>query len=76
MIINKMPGKDELSMNKVKVVFWSGSGNTQAMADAVANGIRSADASIIGREGVIANNASDDDAISQCEDLGRALAQA
>ena len=29
-------------MNKVKVVFWSGSGNTQAMADAIANGIRSA----------------------------------
>lgn len=28
-------------MSKVKVVFWSGSGNTQAMTDAVANGIRS-----------------------------------
>jgi len=31
-------------MSKVKVVFWSGSGNTQAMADAVANGIKSAGA--------------------------------
>ena len=29
-------------MSKVKVVYWSGSGNTQAMADAVANGITSA----------------------------------
>ena len=27
-------------MSKVKVVFWSGSGNTQAMADAVANGMQ------------------------------------
>ena len=143
-------------MSKVKVVFWSGSGNTQAMADAVANGIRSAGAeaevttfdslspsdaanesaiafgcpamgvevleegtvepfmadyetkcngkkvalfgsygwgdgqwmrdwqdrlvaagaSIIGGEGIIANSAPDDDAISQCEDLGRQLAQA
>ena len=143
-------------MSKVKVIFWSGSGNTQAMADAVASGINSAGgeaeiasfssispadaanepviafgcpamgaevleegtvepfiadyetkcsgkkvalfgsygwgdgqwmrdwqdrlvaagASIIGGEGVIANNAPDDDAISQCEDLGRMLAQA
>ena len=29
-------------MNKVKVVFWSGTGNTQAMADAVANGLNGA----------------------------------
>ncbi|SHN48579.1 flavodoxin, short chain [Butyrivibrio hungatei DSM 14810] len=143
-------------MNKVKVVFWSGSGNTQAMADAVANGItsaggeaevttfdalspseaskdsviafgcpamgaevleegtvepfmeqyenicngkkialfgsygwgdgqwmrdwvdrlKSAGATIIGGKGVIANNAPDDAAISECEDLGRMLAQA
>ncbi|WP_026652386.1 flavodoxin [Butyrivibrio proteoclasticus] len=143
-------------MSKVKVVFWSGSGNTQAMADAVANGVKSAGgeaevltfdsisvndvandsviafgcpamgaevleegtvepfmetyetrcsgkkialfgsygwgdgqwmrdwqdrlkaagASIIGGEGVIANNAPDDAAVSQCEDLGRMLAQA
>ena len=143
-------------MNKVKVIFWSGSGNTQAMADAVANGIKSAGgeaqvltfdsvnpsdvandsviafgcpamgaevleeytvepfmeayeskcngkkialfgsygwgdgqwmrdwvdrlvacgASIIGGEGVIANNAPDDAAVSECEDLGRMLAQA
>ena len=35
-----------------------------------------AGASIIGGEGVIANSAPDDEAISQCEDLGRMLAQA
>ena len=35
-----------------------------------------AGAFIIGGEGVIANNAPDDDAVSQCEDLGRQLAQA
>ncbi|MCR5671018.1 MAG: flavodoxin [Butyrivibrio sp.] len=143
-------------MSKVKVVFWSGSGNTQAMADAVASGINgaggeaevitfdsispsdaaneaviafgcpamgaevleegtvepfmaeyetkcsgkkialfgsygwgdgqwmrdwqdrltAAGATIIGGEGVIANNAPDADAVSSCEDLGRQLAQA
>ena len=143
-------------MNKVKVVFWSGTGNTEAMAGAVANGVKSAGgeaelisfdsisvsdvagesviafgcpamgaevleegtvepfmadyenkcsgkkialfgsygwgdgqwmrdwvdrltaggASIIGGEGVIANSAPGDEAISQCEELGRALAQA
>ena len=143
-------------MNKVKVVFWSGTGNTEAMANAVASGIKSAGgeaelipfetvsvsdvsgesviafgcpamgaevleegsvepfmmdyenkcsgkkialfgsygwgdgqwmrdwqdrltaggATILGGEGVIANNAPDDEAISKCEDLGRALAQA
>lgn len=32
-------------MANIKVVFWSGTGNTQAMAEAVANGIKSAGAS-------------------------------
>lgn len=143
-------------MSKVKVVFWSGSGNTQAMADAVANGINgaggeaevttfdalsaadaakdtviafgcpamgaevleettvepfmaeyegfasgkkialfgsygwgdgqwmrdwqdrltSAGATIVGGEGVMANGAPDEDAISALENLGRQLAQA
>ncbi len=37
-------------MTDIKVVVWSGSGNTQAMADAVAEGIRAAggSASVIG----------------------------
>ena len=34
--------KDDNNMSKVKVLFWTGSGNTQAMADAVANGINAA----------------------------------
>ncbi|MBQ9589814.1 MAG: flavodoxin domain-containing protein [Butyrivibrio sp.] len=143
-------------MSSVKVVYWTGSGNTQAMADAVANGINgvggqaevttfdaitpdqaaaeaviafgcpamgaevleegtvepfmaeyetkcsgkkvalfgsygwgdgqwmrdwqdrlvAGGATIIGGEGVIANNAPDDTAIAALEDLGRALAQA
>ena len=143
-------------MSSVKVVYWTGSGNTQAMADAVANGINGAGgqaevttfdaitpdqaaaesviafgcpamgaevleegtvepfmaeyetkcsgkkvalfgsygwgdgqwmrdwqdrlvaggATIIGGEGVIANNAPDDTAVAALEDLGRALAQA
>ena len=33
-------------MSKVAVVFWSGTGNTEAMADAVAQGARSAGASV------------------------------
>ena len=33
-------------MSKVAVVFWSGSGNTEAMADAVAQGARGAGASV------------------------------
>ena len=143
-------------MSNVKVVFWTGSGNTQAMADAVANGINgagaqaevttfdaitpdqaaaeaviafgcpamgaevleegtvepfmaeyetkcsgkkvalfgsygwgdgqwmrdwaerltNAGATIVGGEGVIANNAPDDEAVAALEDLGRQLAQA
>ena len=37
-------------MSKVAVVFWSGTGNTQAMADAVAEGARAsgADVSVFG----------------------------
>lgn len=33
-------------MSKVAVVFWSGTGNTQTMADAVADGARSAGAEV------------------------------
>ena len=33
-------------MSKVAVVFWSGTGNTEAMADAVAQGARDAGASV------------------------------
>jgi len=33
-------------MNKVAVIFWSGTGNTQAMAEAVAEGARKAGADV------------------------------
>ena len=33
-------------MSKVAVVFWSGTGNTQAMADSVAEGARAAGAEV------------------------------
>ena len=33
-------------MSKVAVVFWSGTGNTEAMADAVANGAKNAGAEV------------------------------
>ena len=33
-------------MSKVAIVFWSGTGNTEAMADAVAEGARDAGAEV------------------------------
>lgn len=33
-------------MSKIAVVFWSGTGNTEAMADAVAEGAKGADAEV------------------------------
>lgn len=34
----------EMRMSKVAVVYWSGTGNTEAMAEAVAEGVREAGA--------------------------------
>lgn len=48
-------------MSKVSVVYWSQSGNTQAMAEAVG-------------KGVICQETPDADAIAACEALGKALA--
>ena len=48
-------------MSKVAVVFWSGTGNTEAMAEAVADGL-------------MANNAPDANVLDECKSLGRALA--
>ena len=56
-------------MSKVAVVYWSRTGNTQAMADAVADG-----ANLVAT-GVIANNTPDDEALSSCEELGSVLAK-
>ena len=55
-------------MSKVAVVFWSGTGNTQTMADAVAAGAN------LAVDSVTANNEPDDDALDACKALGAALA--
>lgn len=56
-------------MTKTAVVYWSGTGNTQAMAQAVADGINEK-----GGEAVICNDFPDDEALSLCKELGSALA--
>lgn len=60
-------------MSKVAVVFWSGTGNTAAMATAVEEGAKAAGAQLA-YECVMANNAPNDDDIEECKSLGRALA--
>ena len=55
-------------MSKVAVVYWSGTGNTEAMANAVADG------AVLACDSVTCNNAPDDDAIAACGALGAALA--
>lgn len=54
-------------MAKAAVVFWSGTGNTEAMANAVADG------AIMAADFVICNDAPDDEAVAACEALGAAL---
>lgn len=34
--------KDLITMKKIAIVYWSGTGNTEAMANAIAEGVRSA----------------------------------
>ena len=66
---NKCSGK------KIALFGSYGWGDGQWMRDWV-DRLTAGGASIIGGEGVIANSAPGDEAISQCEELGRALAQA
>ena len=54
-------------MAKAAVVFWSGTGNTEEMANAVAAG------AIMAADFVICNDAPDDEAVAACEVLGAAL---
>lgn len=92
-------------MSKISVVYWSQSGNTAAMAEAVAKGVTDAgkEAEIVfvssasidelksetafalgcpamgaevleEGEGVICQDAPDDDAKTACEELGKKLA--
>ena len=75
-------------MDKVTIVFWSQSGNTESMANAVAEGVTAA-----GKEAVVVDVASaslddlkaakgfamgcpapDDAALDACKDLGKQLA--
>lgn len=53
-------------MSKVAVVYWSGTGNTQAMAEAVAEGARQsgAEVSVIPAEAFHASDTADFDAIA------------
>ena len=60
-------------MSKAAVVFWSGTGNTEAMANAVADGAREAAGAIMTADYVICNDAPDDDAVKACEELGASL---
>ena len=54
-------------MAKAAVVFWSGTGNTEEMANAVAAG------AIMAADFVICNDAPDDEAVAACKALGAAL---
>lgn len=53
-------------MSKIAVVYWSGTGNTEAMANAVADGARSAgaDVSVFGPADFNADKVKDFDAIA------------
>ena len=42
-----IPGKEQiLTMNQLAIVYWSGTGNTQAMADCIAQGAIEAGAQV------------------------------
>ena len=53
-------------MSKVKVVYWSGSGNTEAMANAVADGIRQggAEAEVVTFDSISPSDLSSDTSIA------------
>ena len=57
---------------KTAVVYWSGTGNTEAMAQSVAEGAKAAGA-VLASKPVICNDAPDDEANAACEALGKAL---
>ena len=66
-------------IKNVAVVFWTGTGNTEAMANAVAEGAAAAGAEAAGltvADALIANEAPDDEAVEAGQALGRALAEA
>lgn len=64
-------------MAKVYIAFWSGTGNTGIMAEAIAEGVTAAGGTpeFVDGEGLIAHETPDDDAKADCVSLGRTLAQ-
>lgn len=62
-------------MAKMKVVYWSQSGNTEAMARAVAEGMTAAGAEVLHGEGVICQETPDEDTLEACRNLEKLLAQ-
>ena len=58
----------------IRIVYWSGPGNTESMASAVADGVKAAGAVLIA-DGVIAHNEPDAEAVAACESLGRTAAE-
>ena len=62
-------------MEKVYVVYWSQTGNTEAMANMRKSGVEAAGANIVGGEGIIANNEPDAEAEKALKAAGEALAK-
>lgn len=60
-------------MSKIAVVYWSGTGNTQAMAESVLAGAKESGADLVD-DSVMCNGAPDDEEVENCKTLGRALA--
>ena len=80
---------------KVSIVYWSGTGNTEAMANAVAEGAKKfgsydwgdgewmrtwqqrveAAGGVMIEDGLICNNAPDDEALAACRALGEKAAK-
>ena len=60
-------------MSRIAVVYWSGTGNTQRMAEAAAEGARSAGAVLV-CDSVTCSERPDDEALTSCQALGAARA--
>jgi|GEM_PF-3402423 len=52
--------------------FWSGTGNTETMANAVVEGLKGAGA-VLACDSVMANSEPDDDAIAACKAIAASL---
>ena len=61
-------------MSKVGIIYWSSTGNTEAMAQAVEEGAKAAGAELVEDEALICNNTPDDEGLEACRELGGKLA--